>query len=131
MKCPYCRTYVENYEPLERYCFNSVNFLLSNLQQENSKLCVTYRGTALGENLNEANKAAKAAAAARHGPKMPSVSRYIWCCQLPSDCLTVVVSTDPNSHSASRRLPVCYSGALEVSCLWQGKHRVQRDMHQL
>lgn len=48
VKCPYCRAYVEKYQPVDR-------------------------GTALREDLSEANKAAKAAAATRHGPRMPSI----------------------------------------------------------
>ena len=29
VKCPYCRTYVENYEPLERYCSKQMEQLYS------------------------------------------------------------------------------------------------------
>ena len=52
-------------------------------EQHSSSSGSLYRGTALGDDLNEANKAAKAAAAARHGPRMPSVSpltvcRHVW-----------------------------------------------------
>ena len=52
------------------------------------------RGSALDDDLSAANKAAKAAAAARHGPKMPSVSHDIHAivCNICVCCEDVITS---------------------------------------